>query len=76
MGLNFNNEQGLIDFDAVRVGEAKEKEFNLKNNGMYPVKYNFTLKKKAAEMFTVIPVEGVLQQNEEKAIIVRFLCQK
>jgi hydrocephalus-inducing protein len=36
----------ILDFEAVRVGEPKENKIYLKNIGMYPVKYNFTMKKK------------------------------
>jgi hypothetical protein len=36
----------ILDFEAVRVMEPKENKLYLKNIGMYPVKYNFTMKKK------------------------------
>jgi hypothetical protein len=45
----------------VRVGEPKENKLVLKNIGMYSVKYNFAMKKKAArEIFTIDPMEGEL----------------
>jgi hypothetical protein len=45
----------------------------LKNIGMYSVKYNFTMKKKATrEIFTIDPMDGELQPNEEKSITVKF----
>lgn len=36
----------ILDFDHVRVGEPKENKIYVKNIGMYPVKYGFTMKKK------------------------------
>jgi hypothetical protein len=37
----------VLDFDAVRVGEPKEQTLFLKNQGQYPIKYDFTIRKKA-----------------------------
>lgn len=66
-----------MDYDAVRVGEPKENKLYLKNIGMYPVKYNFTMKKKQTrEIFTIEPMEGELAPNEEKNVIVKFMSQK
>jgi Abnormal spindle-like microcephaly-assoc'd, ASPM-SPD-2-Hydin len=63
-----------LDFDAVRVGEPKENTISLKNIGKYPVKYDFTMKNKATrEIFTIDPMEGTLNPNEEKVIKVRFM---
>jgi hypothetical protein len=40
---------------------------------MYPVKFNFTMKKKQTrEIFSIDPMEGELQPNEEKSINVKF----
>ena len=36
-----------LDFGAVRVGEPKELPLYLKNMGQYPIKYDFTVRKKA-----------------------------
>ena len=49
----------------------------MKNIGLYPVKYNFTMKKKQTrEIFTIEPMEGELNPNEEKNVIVRFRSDK
>jgi hypothetical protein len=46
----------VLDFGAVRVGEPKENTITIKNDGKYPIKYNFTRKKKLTrEIFTVEP---------------------
>lgn len=45
LDIKFSHDQ-ILDFEAVRVGEPKENKLYLKNIGMYPVKYNFTMKKK------------------------------
>jgi len=37
----------VLDFEAVRVGEPKELTLFLKNQGQYPIKYDFTVRKKA-----------------------------
>lgn len=51
----------ILDFEAVRVLEPKENKLYLKNIGMYPVKYNFTMKKKQTrEIFAIEPMEGEL----------------
>ena len=66
-----------MDFDAVRVGEPKENKLHLKNIGLYPVKYNFTMKKKQTrEIFCIEPMEGELNPNEEKAVSVKFKSDK
>ena len=67
----------ILDFDAVRVGEPKENQIFVKNIGMYPVKYNFSMKKQSTrEIFKIEPMEGELAPNEEKNISVKFRSQK
>jgi hypothetical protein len=67
----------VLDFGAVRVGEPKENTITIKNDGKYPIKYNFTRKKKLTrEIFTVEPEQDELKPQEEKTIIVRFLSQR
>jgi hydrocephalus-inducing protein len=58
------------------VGEPKEQPLFLKNQGQYPIKFDFSIKKKAQEIFTIEPMVGRLQPNEEINIVVRFLSQK
>jgi hydrocephalus-inducing protein len=73
-----NQEDGqVLDFGAVRVGEPKENTITIKNDGKYPIKYNFTRKKKLTrEIFTVEPEQDELQPQTEKVITVRFLSQR
>lgn len=66
----------ILDFDAVRVGEPKEQTLFLKNQGQYPIKYDFTIRKKAQEIFSIEPMVGRLQKDEEINIVVRFLTMK
>lgn len=67
----------FLDFGAVRVGEPKEQTLYLKNQGLYPIKYDFRMKKATTQaMFTIEPMEGSLNPNEDKNIIVRFLSHK
>lgn len=57
-----NEEENVMDFKEVRVGEPKEKTLWFKNIGMYPIKYDFTMKqKRSREIFTIEPMEGELQ---------------
>ena len=50
------DESQILDFGAVRVGEPKENTITIKNEGKYPIKYNFTRKKKLTrDIFTVEP---------------------
>jgi len=75
--IDLKNEENILDFEAVRVGEPKQKTMTLTNNGKYTVKYGFNMKKKSTrEMFTIEPNEGELQPEETKDIIVRFESSK
>jgi hydrocephalus-inducing protein len=75
--IDLKNEENILDFEAVRVGEPKQKVLTLTNNGKYPVKYGFNMKKKQTrEMFTIEPNEGELQPEETKDVIVRFESRK
>jgi hypothetical protein len=61
LGANPEDSQ-VLDFGAVRVGEPKENTITIKNDGKYPIKYNFTRKKKLTrEIFTVEPEADELQ---------------
>lgn len=66
----------VLDFDAVRVGEPKEQTLFLKNQGQYPIKYDFTIRKKAQEIFSIEPMVGRLLKDEEINIVVKFLSMK
>jgi len=67
----------FLNFEAVRVGEPKEQTLYLKNQGQYPIRYDFRMKRQSTQqMFTIEPMEGKLEPNEDKNIIVRFLSQK
>lgn len=66
----------VLDFEAVRVGEPKELTLFLKNQGQYPIKFDFNLRKKAQEIFTIEPMFGRLQKDEEVNIVVKFLSMK
>jgi len=75
--IDLKNPENILDFEAVRVGEPKEKKLTLKNIGKYPVKYGFNMKKKSTrEIFTIEPSEGVLAPEEVKDIVVRFESKK
>ena len=75
--IDLKNEQDILDFDAVRVSEPKEQSLAIKNVGMYPFKYGFLMKKKATrDMFKIEPMEGTLEPNEEKTIVVRFQSER
>lgn len=83
VGLDFpgateeNKEAGILDFEDVRVGEAKQREFKLKNNGKYKVKYGFDIRgRQAKSMFRVTPSEGELEANEEVEVKLKFLTLK
>lgn len=72
-----NEEEDLIDFGNVRVGEPKEKVIALKNEGKYPVQFNFHMRRKfTREIFTIEPIEGQLEPDEEKEIKIRFESKK
>jgi hypothetical protein len=43
--ISLSELQQELDFEAVRVGEPKTLTIPLKNQGIYPIKYNFTMLK-------------------------------
>jgi hypothetical protein len=45
ISLSLDELQQELDFEAVRVGEPKTLTIPLKNQGIYPIKYNFTMLK-------------------------------
>jgi hypothetical protein len=71
------NHDQILDFDAARVGEPKENKISMRNIGMYPIEYSFTMnKKQTREIFNTEPMEGELNPTEERSIIVKFMSQK
>ena len=47
----------FLDFGAVRVGEPKELPLYLKNQGQYPISYDFRMKRALTkQMFTITPM--------------------
>lgn len=67
----------FLDYGAVRVGEPKHQDLYLKNQGLYPIKYEFRMKKESTrQMFTIEPMEGTLNPNEDKNIAVKFMSLK
>ena len=65
-----------LDFGAVRVGEPKELPLYLKNQGQYPIGFDFRMKKAVTkQMFTITPMQGQLAPNEEININVRFMSK-
>lgn len=75
--ITLNEEmQTDLDFGNVRVGEPKELPLYLKNQGQYPISYDFKMKKTSTkQIFTITPMEGKLQPNEDINIMVKFLSQ-
>lgn len=55
------NQENVLDFSALKVGEVKEQTLSIKNIGLYKVKFNFAMKKKQfRECFVVEPQDGEL----------------
>lgn len=75
--IKFNTEEPFLDFGAIRVGEVKEQSVFLKNMGLYPVKYSFSMKKKVyRECFELDSPQGSLDPAQEIEVRVRFICSK
>ena len=65
-----------LDFGAVRVGEPKELPLYLKNQGQYPISFDFKMKKALTkQMFTITPMQGQLNPNEDININVKFMSK-
>lgn len=72
-----NNQENLLDFGSIRVGDYKDATFTVKNTGLYKVKFSFVMRKKLfKEMFRVEPMEMELDPNQTKDIYVRFIATK
>jgi hydrocephalus-inducing protein len=76
---------GGLDFGSVRVAEDERREFTLKNQGKYEIKYNFSSapaqpaggKKRVrsdvlSELITVLPASGELKPQEEIKVVMTF----
>ena len=71
-----DQENNLLDFGSVRVGEKKEQQFQIRNVGLYKVKYSFKMTKKVfRECFTIEPNESELEPGQDKMVSVRFLSK-
>lgn len=69
---NTNNEN-LLNFDQMRVGEVKTQQFAIRNIGLYKVKYAFNMKKKLfRDSFTILPQEDELESGQEKMVSIRM----
>ena len=72
-----NNQENLLDFGSIRVGDYKDQTFSVKNTGLYRVKFSFVLRKKLfREMFRVEPVEVELEPGQVKEVLVRFCATR
>lgn len=59
----------MLDFGAVRVDEIKDQFYNVKNTGLYKIKFSFNLKNKKKvfkDNFTIDPEEMELEPGMEK----------
>jgi hydrocephalus-inducing protein len=67
----------VLDFGNIRVGDFKDQVFSIKNSGLYPVKFNFNMKKKVyRDCFRIEPMEAELEPNATKEIQMRFSSLK
>jgi len=63
----------MLDFGDLRVGDLCDRNFIVKNIGLYKVKFSFVMKKKLfKDNFKIDPVEVELEPGIEKSILVRF----
>jgi hypothetical protein len=53
-----DNTENLLNFDAVRVGDFVDRNFTIKNSGLYNVKLSFIMKKKLyKDCFRIEPMQ-------------------
>lgn len=77
INLNFGNDEGIVNFNNVRVFDEAARNISIKNIGMYEIKYSFIIKKKQTkDLFKFEPMEGTLNPNQEQQISVKFKCDK
>jgi hydrocephalus-inducing protein len=67
----------MLDFGSLKVGDFVDKNFNVKNIGLYKVKISFVIKKKLyKESFKIESMEFELDPNANKDVLVRFSSLK
>eukprot|EP00397_Hematodinium_sp_SG-2012_P000030 GEMP01000030.1.p1 GENE.GEMP01000030.1~~GEMP01000030.1.p1 ORF type:complete len:4608 (+),score=1069.56 GEMP01000030.1:10-13833(+) len=71
VSIEFGNERGL-DFGAIRVGQTAEQTFDIVNNGKYPIRYEFIIRKKLIrELLNVEHTGKDLGPGERRSILVK-----
>lgn len=73
-----NNNNNMLPFGFVKVGEIKDQYFTVKNIGLYLVQLSFVFKKKSVnkDCFTIFPEKLDLEKDQEKQILVRFCSER
>ena len=63
-----NNNNNMLPFGFVKVGEIKDQYFTVKNIGLYLVQLSFVFKKKSVtkDCFTIFPEKLDLEKDQEK----------
>lgn len=55
---------GTLNFGQLRVGDAKQLGFTLRNKGKYNISFSFGMKRaKHADVFSVSPVKGIIEPD-------------
>ncbi|EGR29178.1 hypothetical protein IMG5_161280 [Ichthyophthirius multifiliis] len=71
-----NNQDNMLDFGHIRVGDIKDCYFSVKNIGLYLVQFQFVMKKKIfKESFKIEPQKVELNPEQQTQILVRFCSQ-
>ena len=69
----FGNPENILNFGDLEVGRRVQKTFTIKNEGLYDVKFNFTMSKKLfKDNFKINPSQGEIKPGEIKEISVVF----
>jgi len=63
-----NNNNNMLPFGFVKVGEIMDQYFTVKNIGLYLVQLSFVFKKKSVnkDCFTIFPEKLDLEKDQEK----------
>ena len=67
---------GVIDFGNLRVGDAANNKFSLRNRGKYEISYDFSFKgSTVAQFFKIEPMTGKIEPGGAAEVNVTFDCK-
>ena len=68
-----DSNDGVVDFDKLRVGDTASHKFSLRNRGKYEISYDFSFRRPGvAHLFTIEPSTGTIEPGAAAEITLTF----